>query len=107
MSHLFKNEGLGAVVLEIPFNLLWYYRFDPLRISIHDLAAIANGINTVQDDVANIPNLDQTPFVEKTQVFLPTDMLDNYSRHITIGQLPVTPLLDLVLGLFLFFVTLM
>ncbi|HYT35069.1 MAG TPA: ABC transporter permease [Ktedonobacteraceae bacterium] len=107
MSHLFKNEGIGALVLEIPFNLFWFYRFDPLRISIHDLAAIANGANTVQVDVANNPKLDQAPYVEKTQVFLPTDMLENYSSRIAIAQLPVTSLLVLVLGLVLFFVSLM
>jgi putative ABC transport system permease protein len=107
MSHISKDQGIGAPVLEIPFNLYWYYRFDPLRISIHDLAAIANGANTVQVDIANNPILDQTPYLEKSQAFLPSDILDQYSSRIAIAQLPVVSLLVLVLGLVLFFVSLM
>jgi putative ABC transport system permease protein len=107
MSHISKDEGIGAPVLEIPFNLDWYYRFDPARISIHDLAAIASGANTVQVDIANNPILDQSPYLEKSQAFMPTHILDHYSNRIAIAQLPVISLLVLVLGIVLFFVSLM
>jgi putative ABC transport system permease protein len=107
MSHIAKRQGLGALVLEIPFNLFWYYRFDPARIAIHDLAAIANGANTVQVDIANKPILDNTPYLEKAQAYLPTDMLNQYVNRIAIAQLPVTSLLVLVLGLVLFFISMM
>ncbi len=107
MSHISKEQGIGALVLEIPFTLDWYYRFDTTHISIHDLATITNGINTVQVDIANNPALVQIPYLEKSQAFSPTDFLEQYSSRITIAQLPVTSLLVLVLGLVLFFVSLM
>jgi putative ABC transport system permease protein len=107
MTHISKNQGVGAEVLEIPFVLDWYYGFDPARISIHDLATIINDSNTVQVDIANNPILDQIPFLEKTQAFIPSDTLDQYNNRIAIAQLPVISLLVLVLGLVLFFVSLM
>src|SRR5437667_2508829 len=107
MSHISKNQGIGALVLENPFTLDWYYSFDPARISIHDLAAITSGANTVQVGIANNPILDQTPYLEKSQAFMPSDILDQYSNAIAIAQLPVISLLVLVLGLVLLFVSLM
>ncbi len=107
MAHISKEQGIGALVLELPFNLDWYYRLDPTHISIHDLAAIIHGINTVQVDIANNASLDQTPYLEKSQAFSPSDFLDQYNGRIAIAQLPVTGLLVLVLGLVLFFVSLM
>jgi putative ABC transport system permease protein len=107
MSRISKAQGIGAPVLEIPFNFDWYYRFDPVRISINDLTAIVNGANTVQVDLANNPILDQTPYLEKSQTFVPTDILDQFNSRIAIAQLPVISLLVLVLGLVLFFVSLM
>jgi hypothetical protein len=107
MSHIAKNQGIGALVLEIPFTLDWYYSFDPARISIHDLAAISSGANKVLVDIANNPILDQPPYLEKSQAFMPSDMLDQYSNRVAIAQLPVIGLLVLILGLVLFFVSLM
>lgn len=107
MSQISNNPGLGGLVLESPFSLFWYYRFDASRLSIHDLNTIANGANTVQVDISNNPDFDHIPYLEKTQAFLPTNMLNQYSSRIAIAQLPVTSLLVLVLGLVLFFVSLM
>lgn len=107
LSQLSKNQGIGGLVLESPFSLFWYYRFDASRITIHDLDTIVNGANTVQVDISNAQAFDHTPFLEKTQAFLPTDILNQYSSRIAIAQLPVTSLLVLMLGLILFFVSLM
>ena len=107
MTHVSKNQGIGDVVLEIPFNLDWYYGFDPARVSINDLGTIVSDANTVQVDIANNPNLDQIPYLEKTQAFLSSDILDQYNNRIAIAQPPVISLLVLVLGLVLFFVSLM
>jgi FtsX-like permease family protein len=107
MTHITKYQGVGAVVLEIPFNLVWYYGFDPKHISINDLTTIVSNANTVQIEIANNSFLDQIPYLEKTQAFIPSDILNQYSNRITIAQLPVISLLVLVLGLLLFFVSLM
>jgi hypothetical protein len=107
MTHISKNQGVGAVVLEIPFVLNWYYGFDPAHISIHDLAIIIDAANTVQVDIANNPILYQIPFLEKTQAYIPSDILDQYNNRIAIAQLPVISLLALILGLVLFFISLM
>jgi putative ABC transport system permease protein len=107
MSHISKYQGIGAVVLEIPFSLDWYYGFDPAHISINDLATIVTNANTVQVDISNNPNLNQTPYLEKTQAFIPSDILDQYNNRIAIAQLPVLGLLVLILGLVLFLVSLM
>jgi len=107
MTHISKNQGIGAIVLEIPFNLDWYYGFDPERISINDLTTIVSDANTIQVDIANNPILDQIPYLEKTQAFMPSDILDQYNDRIAIAQLPAISLLVLVLGLVLFFVSLM
>jgi putative ABC transport system permease protein len=107
MTHITKYQGIGAVVLENPFNFDWYYGFDPARISINDLTTIVSAANTVQVDIANNPLLDQTPYLEKTQASIPSDILDHYNNRIAIAQLPVISLLVLVLGLVLFFVSLM
>ncbi len=107
LSQISKIQGIGGLVLESPFSIFWYYRFDASRITIHDLDTIANGANTVQVDISNNPAFDHDPYLEKTQAFLPTDILNQYSNRIAIAQLPVTSLLVLVLGLVLFFVSLM
>src|SRR5262249_38521908 len=77
------------------------------RISINDLATIVSDANTVQVDIVNNPLLDQIPYLEKTQAFIPADILDQYNNRIAIARLPVISLLVLVLGLVLFFVSLM
>jgi ABC-type antimicrobial peptide transport system permease subunit len=107
MTHITKYQGIGAVVLEIPFSLDWYYGFDPTSVSINDLTTIVSNANTVQVDIVNNPNLVQTPYLEKTQAFIPSDILDQYNNRIAIAQLPVISLLVLILGLVLFFVSLM
>ena len=97
MTHITKNQGTGAVVLEIPFSLDWYYGFDPAHVSINDLATIVSNANTVQVDIANNPKLDQIPYLEKTQAFIPSDILDQYNNRIAIAQLPLISLLVLVM----------
>lgn len=52
------NDFISTARGKPPFNLDWYYGFDPTRISINDLATIVNAINTVQVDITNNPNLD-------------------------------------------------
>lgn len=96
----------GYVFQQLP-SLIWYYRFDPSRISIRDLSLMLAGIDAVKANNSNNPAFEQSPLIEQTQTYLPSSVLERYNDRIAIAQLPVTSLLLLILGLVLFFVSLM
>ena len=86
-------------------SLYWYYHLDPERISITDLNAIINGVNTVKLDTSNDPQFDASPFLQDTVPYQQSDILDQYLSRSSVAQLPVACLLLLMLGLVLFFVS--
>jgi hypothetical protein len=88
-------------------DLLWYYNLNNSHISISQLDDLINGANTVQIDTANSTYLDQSPYIQLVQTSLPIDILEQYNSRISVVQLPVTGLVLLVLGLVLFFVSMM
>jgi len=90
-----------------PADLLWYYNLNISHIAINQLDDLINGANTVQIDSANATYLDQSPYIQLVQTSLPIDILEQYNSRISIVQLPVTGLVLLVLGLVLFFVSMM
>jgi len=106
LTRISSDPALKGLVLELPADLLWYYRLDASRISINDLDAIVHGITGAQVDVANL-DLDQYPYTQNTQVFLPSDILQRYHDRVPIARLPVLSLLALELGLVLYFVSMM
>ena len=89
------------------FALFWSYHLDVSHLAIGDLDAILAGVQHVQLDTSNNPALDNSPYVENSKTFLPTDILQRYHDRIAVAQLPVASLLLLMLGLALFFVTMM
>ncbi|MFL5624313.1 MAG: FtsX-like permease family protein [Ktedonobacteraceae bacterium] len=88
-------------------NLIWYYRFDPTRIAIDDLDTILNGVNTIKVDNGNNPDLNQPPFISQTFTYQQSDILEQYRNRTSVAQLPMGSLLLLMLGLVLFFITMM
>ena len=88
-------------------SLYWYYHLDPTRISINDLSTIINGINNVKLDNTNDPQFDQSPFLQNTVTYQQSDILDQYLSRTSVAQLPIIGLLVLMLGLVLFFVSMM
>jgi len=84
-------------------SLYWYYHLDPARISINDLDTIINGVNTVKLDNSNDPQFDASPFLQNTVTYQQSDILDQYRSRSSVAQLPVACLLLLMLGLVLFF----
>ncbi len=106
LTRISSDPALKGLVLELPANLLWYYRLDASRVSINDLDAIVHGITGAQVDVSNL-DLDRYPYTQNTQVYLPSDILHRYHDRIPIARLPVLSLLVLVLGLVLYFVSMM
>src|SRR5579885_2268726 len=96
----------GYVFQQLP-SLIWYYRLNPSHISVYNLPTILSGIQAVEASNSDNPTFEQSPLIEQTQTYLPSDILEHYNDRIAIAQLPVTCLLVLILGLILFFVSLM
>lgn len=88
-------------------TLFWAYHLDISHIAIGDLDRILAGVQNVQLDTSNNSNLDNSPYVENSKAYLPTDILQRYHDRIAVAQLPVASLLLLVLGLVLFFISMM
>ena len=84
-------------------NLLCYYRPDTSRITIDDLDPLIQGINTVEIAVSKDPFLEQIPYLQYTQAYVPFDVLTQFRDQVSIAQVPVNCFLALILGLALFF----
>lgn len=95
--------------LEFPVDLLWYYRLDVSRISITNLSEINSAVSLVQVDNFNNPLLNQRLYVENTLTYLPNnqDLLAKYQSRASVASVPVGAMLVLILGLVLFFVSIM
>ncbi|MEO8970846.1 MAG: FtsX-like permease family protein [Ktedonobacteraceae bacterium] len=93
--------------LEVPATLSWYYSFNAPHIAIYNLDDIINGVSAVQVAVGNSGTFTQTPYLEQTKTLLPSSVLQQFKDRVPVAQVPTSGLLFLVLGLVLFFVTMM
>jgi putative ABC transport system permease protein len=107
LSEICSNPQLQGYVFQTPASVNWYYHLDVSHITIKDLASIVNGINTIKIDNANATSLEQSPYVDQSQTYLPSPALQEYNARIAVAQLPVTSLLWLMIALLLFFITFM
>ena len=105
LDRLCNDPALKYYVLYLPPNIIWYYHLDLLKVRIENLNTLSQGISTIKTDNSNNSDLEQSPFLEQTQTYLPSDAIDQYSKRVQVAQLPVTSLLWLILGLLLFFVS--
>lgn len=101
-----QTTGGPASVVSTPSVLIWYYRLDPTRLQVNQLDAVLQAIQTIQVDNANNDRLNQS-ILQRAQTYLPDDTLRQYHNRLPVVQFPVTSLTLLVLGMALFFVTLM
>ena len=86
-------------------NILWYYHLDSSQIGIDNLNSLITGIGRVQVDNANNSSLEQDPFLEQTQTYLPSpDALNGLAARIAVIEFPVISLVVMILGLILFFI---
>ncbi|HEX6478773.1 MAG TPA: FtsX-like permease family protein [Ktedonobacteraceae bacterium] len=105
-SHVLSMPGMGnGTTMQGPPDLYWYYSFDFSRLDSNRLDDLNNGVNTVLADVSNKPVV--PGYVQQTQSSGPNDLLDGYSNRISVVRIPVLSLAYLIVGLVLFFVSLM
>lgn len=96
----------GQVLTPAP-SVYWYYHLAPSHIAIGDLSTIINGVNTIKLNTGNDAEFDQSPLLQDTVTYQQSDILDQYLSRTSVAQLPVVSLLVLMLGLVLFFVSMM
>ncbi len=106
-SQLFATQQSNLWVLRNALEYYWYYRLDVAHLNINDLDTIISHVNTVQVDISNNFAYQQPPYIDQTKTILPTDILQQFSARVPIARVPITSLLFLVLGLVLFFVSMM
>jgi hypothetical protein len=91
-----------------PPSILWYYHLNSARIGIDDLHTLIAGIGQVQLANANNPLLEQDPYLEQTQTYLPAPAtLNSLAARLAVIEFPVTSLVVLIVGLLLLFIGVM
>lgn len=107
ISQLAAQTKLPDPNLEQTVNLNWYYNFDVSHIASYNLDDIETGLYNVQTDIGNDALFNRVPFVEQTKTATPISVLDLFKSNTTVVQVPIAILTILVLGLVLFFVSMM
>lgn len=102
-----SSTGRQRVFVSSP-DVIWYYRLDISRISIDDLSKLTNGIATTQLDNANNPDLENDPYLEQTQTYLPSpETFNGLAARVSVIEFPVLSMMIMILGLLLFFIGMM
>ncbi|HVU67131.1 MAG TPA: ABC transporter permease [Ktedonobacteraceae bacterium] len=108
LDSLSKTAATHNRVFVSPPDILWYYHLDPARLDISDLDALLAGIQQIQIDNSNNASLQQDPYLEQTQTYLPSpDTLNNLNQRVSVIQFPVYSLVVMIVGLLLFFLSMM
>ncbi|HYL42244.1 MAG TPA: FtsX-like permease family protein [Ktedonobacteraceae bacterium] len=107
MTRISDQAASKGLFLYTATNLIWYYRFDPTRIAIDDLDTILNGLTTIKVDNGNNSDFNQSPFIDQVLTYQQSDILAQYRNRTSVAQLPMDSLLLLMLGLVLFFISMM
>ncbi|HLJ34292.1 MAG TPA: FtsX-like permease family protein, partial [Ktedonobacteraceae bacterium] len=107
INQLASQPQVQGQNMELPVTLNWYYAFNASHLSIYNLDDIINGVSSVQIGVGNSGTFTQAPYLEQTKTLLPSSVLQQFKDRVPVAQVPTGGLLFLVLGLVLFFVTMM
>lgn len=86
-------------------QLIWNYQIDLSRLDSDAVGPLTSGVsdaNTNLPIVANMP-----PYITDIHLQAPLDQLQYYQGHFTVTQFPILILTALVIGLLIFFVSLM
>jgi putative ABC transport system permease protein len=107
LMRLSSEPQLQGLVPEESFSYIWYYHLDANKVSVGNLDAVIVGITNVPIDIANIPDLNSSSNGQQTQTIISSEALTQYRDRLMIVQVAVVSLLLLILGLILFFVSMM
>ena len=105
-TQLVTQSNYGLYKFQSPCTLLWYYPFYAPDISIYDLNSITSTINLASAGVIEDMHLYNAPFVEQPTVTAPDDILQRFAARTPVVSIPTTGVLLVVVGLILFFVSL-
>ncbi len=93
--------------LDDPMTFIWYYKLHVSQISINNLSNVVADFSTIQSDAVNKFTIDNGPYLQQSSIAMPFDLLQQYSDQSAAAELIVVCLLSLVLGLVLFFMSMM
>ena len=105
-TQLVTQSNYGLYKFQAPCTLLWYYPFHAPDISIYDLNSINDAMFFVQAGVIEDMGLYNSPLVDQPTVVVPSDILQRFGARTPVVAIPTTSLLLVVVGLVLFFVSL-
>lgn len=97
-------QGESLTYLSPP-DLFWYYGLEVSRIDVNKLDDLVNGVNSVLTDISDNPVAN--PYVMETRSFGPIKALQAYRNYISVVRIPATSLTLLLMGLVLYFVSVM
>ncbi len=106
-SQLFSTSSISRYTLDSPCTLVWYYSFNASIVSIYDLNAINTGISNVQTEVSFDSDLLNSPYIEQPMLQSPIAIVQLFSARVPVVTIPTSSLLLVVVGLVMFFVSLM
>jgi putative ABC transport system permease protein len=93
--------------LDNPMTFIWYYKLHVSQMSINNLSNVLGDFSAIQSDSVNKFTVDNGPYLQHSSIGMPFDLLQQYSDQSEAAGLIVACLLSLVLGLVLFFMSMM
>lgn len=106
LSNATSGPPFSRLFLEAPPNAQWYYHMEPSRIDSINLGNVQNGLSTALVNISHNPII--SPYVEQTESYsAAANAISTYSTRNSVAQIPVMSLLFMVVGLTLFFVSMM
>ncbi len=106
LSQVHSDPAFGKqLVYLVSPDLFWYYNLDTTRIDVNNLDNAVNGMNKVLTDISDRPVA--PPAVVETQSYGPINTLTSYRDYISVVRIPATSLWLLLIGIVLYFVSVM
>lgn len=113
----FIAKGSDAIFLSPISNLYWYYQLDASKITIDQLDELINSLNSLQNTISfTSQKADAVSYPYMTDIDITGSVLNTYNNpgtleqyrnRIDVARIPVSILLFQIVGLILFFISLM
>ncbi len=105
-TELMTQSNNGLYKFQSAATLHWYYLFSAPDISIYDVNNLDAALSVAGADVVKDMTLYNSPLIEQPEVTAPYDVLQRFEARTPVVAIPTTGLLLVVVGLILFFVSL-